>query len=44
MSIKSDTPYDDAKKRWTGIFLFALFFGLSSIFVKYGLPNIIAAF
>lgn len=37
----SDTPYDDAKKRWTGIFIFALCFGLVSIFVKYGLPAIV---
>lgn len=37
----SDTPYDDAKKRWTSIFVFALVFGCASIFVKYVLPIIV---
>jgi hypothetical protein len=39
--MQSDKPYDDAKKRWASIFIFALCFGLASIFVKYLLPAIV---
>lgn len=35
----TDKPYDEAKKKWSGIAAFAVLFGLASITVKYVLPN-----
>lgn len=40
----SDTPYDDAKKRWISIAVFAVLFGIASIAVKYGPELIVASF
>lgn len=36
----SDKPYDDAKTKWLHIAVYALAFGLLSIFVRYALPLI----
>lgn len=32
----SDTPYDDAKKRWKSIAIYAISFAIMSVTIRYG--------
>jgi hypothetical protein len=36
----SDKPYDEAKKRWLYMAIYALSFGIAGIVVRYGIPNV----
>jgi hypothetical protein len=36
----SDKPYDDAKKRWKYMAIYAVCFAITGMAIRYGLPNV----
>lgn len=40
MKTYTDKPYDEAKRRWKMIAIYAVMFTIGSMAIRYGLPNV----